>query len=64
VDQWPRGPATARRKEGPIARAVAAVLRDPAAEIGARIGVPFGETFRYERFDPLIEALLAARAGA
>jgi hypothetical protein len=49
---------------GNLAAAVASALRNQAAEVGARIGVPYGEAFRYERFDPLVEALLAARAGA
>lgn len=34
-------------------------IRAQAAAAGQRIGVPFGEMFRYERFHPLVEALLA-----
>jgi N,N'-diacetylchitobiose non-reducing end deacetylase len=49
---------------GNPAAAVASALRNQAAEVGARIGVPYGEAFRYERFDPVVEALLAAQAGA
>lgn len=36
-------------------------LRAQAAEVGARIGVAYGEAFRYVRFHPLIENLLAAQ---
>lgn len=32
-----------------------------AAEVGGRIGVKFGEAFRYERFHPLVETLLAGQ---
>ncbi len=33
-------------------------LRAQAAEVGARIGVAYGEAFRYARFHPLVENLL------
>ena len=39
-------------------------LRAQAAEVGARIGVAYGEAFRYVRFHPIVETLLAAQAGA
>jgi N,N'-diacetylchitobiose non-reducing end deacetylase len=42
--------------------ALAEAMRRQASELGARIGVRYGEAFRYERFDPAIEELLAARA--
>ena len=38
---------------------VGLAVRAQAAAAGQRIGVPFGEPFRYERFHPLVEALLA-----
>ncbi len=41
--------------------AIAWALETQAREIGARIGVEFGEAFRYERYHPLIEKLLAAQ---
>lgn len=34
-------------------------VRAQAAEVGRRIGAQYGEAFRYERFDPLIETALA-----
>jgi N,N'-diacetylchitobiose non-reducing end deacetylase len=37
-------------------------LRAQAAEVGARIGVAYGEAFRYVRFHPIVENLLAAQA--
>ena len=37
-------------------------LRAQAAEVGARIGVAYGEAFRYARFHPMVENLLAAQA--
>ena len=37
-------------------------LRAQAAEVGARIGVAYGEAFRYARFHPIVENLLAAQA--
>jgi LmbE family N-acetylglucosaminyl deacetylase len=40
--------------------AVAWAMRSQAAEIGKRIGVPYGEAFRFTRFHPLIESLLSA----
>ncbi len=36
-------------------------LREQAARVGARGGLAFAEAYRYERFDPLIEAMLARR---
>jgi hypothetical protein len=30
-----------------------------AAEIGKQIGVKFAEAYRYERFHPLVESMLA-----
>ncbi len=39
-------------------------LRLQAAEVGARIGVAYGEAFRYVRFHPIVETLLAAQVGA
>ena len=39
-------------------------LRAQAAEVGARIGVAYGEAFRYVRFHPIVETLLAAQGGA
>ncbi len=36
-------------------------LREQAAQVGARGGLAFAEAYRYERFDPLIEAMLARR---
>ncbi len=39
-------------------------LRAQAAEVGARIGVAYGEAFRYVRFHPIVESLLTAQAGA
>lgn len=35
-------------------------LRAQAAEVGARIGVAYGEAFRYVRFHPIVEGLLSA----
>lgn len=35
-------------------------LRAQAAEVGARIGVAYGEAFRYARFHPIVEGLLPA----
>lgn len=35
-------------------------LRSQAAEIGGRIGVEYGEAFRYARFHPIVESLLVA----
>lgn len=37
-------------------------MESQAAEVGSRIGVKFGEAFRYERLHPLVEALLAGQA--
>lgn len=37
-------------------------LRAEAAEVGARIGVAYGEAFRYVRFDPLVENLLSLQS--
>ena len=34
-------------------------LRAQAAEVGARIGVAYGEAFRYVRFHPIVESLLS-----
>jgi LmbE family N-acetylglucosaminyl deacetylase len=34
-------------------------LRAQAAEVGARIGVAYGEAFRYVRFHPIVEGLLS-----
>jgi hypothetical protein len=39
-------------------------LRGQAAEVGARIGVAYGEAFRYVRFHPIVESLLAAQGDA
>lgn len=39
--------------------AMAWAVQAQAAEIGQRIGVRFGEAFRYVRFHPMIEAILA-----
>ncbi len=39
--------------------AVRYALEDQAAQVGARAGVAYGEAFRYERYHPLVEALLA-----
>jgi len=39
-------------------------LRGQAAEVGARIGVAYGEAFRYVRFHPIVESLLAAQGEA
>jgi hypothetical protein len=39
-------------------------LRAQAAEVGARIGVAYGEAFRYVRFHPIVESLLAAQGEA
>jgi LmbE family N-acetylglucosaminyl deacetylase len=36
-------------------------LRAQAAEVGARIGVAYGEAFRYARFHPIVENLLTAQ---
>lgn len=41
--------------------AIAWALETQAREIGARIGVEFGEAFRYEHYHPLIEKFLAAQ---
>ena len=38
--------------------AIAWALKTQAAEVGRRIGVPFGEAFRHERFHPVVESLL------
>lgn len=35
-------------------------LRAQAAEVGSRIGVAYGEAFRYVRFHPIVESLLSA----
>jgi LmbE family N-acetylglucosaminyl deacetylase len=37
-------------------------LRAEAAEVGTRIGVAYGEAFRYARFDPLVENLLSRQS--
>jgi LmbE family N-acetylglucosaminyl deacetylase len=37
-------------------------LRSQAAAVGARIGVAYGEAFRYARFDPLVENLLSMQS--
>lgn len=37
-------------------------MQAQAAQVGAKIGAEYGEAFRYSRFDPLVEALLAASA--
>jgi hypothetical protein len=37
-------------------------LRADAAEVGKRIGVAYGEAFRYARFDPLVENLLSMQS--
>jgi LmbE family N-acetylglucosaminyl deacetylase len=34
------------------------MIEEQAANAGRRIGVKYGEAFRYERFDPLVEGLL------
>jgi LmbE family N-acetylglucosaminyl deacetylase len=39
-------------------------MRTQAAEVGARIGVAYGEAFRYVRFHPIVESLLAAQGDA
>lgn len=38
--------------------AIAWALKTQAAEVGRRIGVPFGGAFRYERFHPVVETIL------
>lgn len=37
-------------------------LRAEAAEVGKRIGVAYGEAFRYVRFHPIVENLLSLRS--
>jgi hypothetical protein len=34
-------------------------VQTQAAEVGKRIGVRFGEAFRYARFEPIVEHVLA-----
>jgi len=34
-------------------------MRTEAATVGQKFGVPYGEVFRFERFSPLIESVLA-----
>ncbi len=52
---------------GPAADSPASLLawglRQRAAEAGARAGLAYAEVYRYERFNPLIEALLAQVGG-
>ncbi len=42
--------------------AMAWALRSEAAQIGQRAGFAYGEAFRYTRFHPIVEDLLAAQA--
>jgi hypothetical protein len=37
-------------------------MRAQAAEVGARLGLAYGEAFRYVRFHPIVEDLLATRS--
>ena len=46
---------------GDPASLMAWALQTQAAEIGSRIGVKYGEAFRYIRFHPFIEALLPSQ---
>ncbi len=41
--------------------AIRFAMQTQAAQVGAKIGVQFGEAFRYVRFTPLIEMLLAGQ---
>jgi hypothetical protein len=41
---------------------IAWAMRSQAAEAGQRIGVQYGEAFRYVRFHPFIETLLARQS--
>ena len=43
------------------AAAIAWAMRESAAEVGRRGGFAFGEAFRYARFHPYVESLLAQR---
>jgi hypothetical protein len=45
------------------AAAIAWAIRQEAAAVGQRAGVAFGEAFRYVRFHPFVESLLAQSAG-
>ena len=42
--------------------AVEWAMRAQAAEVGARLGLAYGEAFRYVRFHPIVEDLLATRS--
>ncbi len=46
------------------AQAVAWALQMEAAQVGARLGVQYAEAFRYTRFHPFIETLLASQGEA
>lgn len=56
LDPHPLLEATGRAPAALVGWAV----RAQASAAGQRIGVPFGEPFRYERFHPLVEALIAS----
>jgi LmbE family N-acetylglucosaminyl deacetylase len=46
---------------GDPATAMAWFMKAQAAQVGQKIGISFGEAFRYERFHPVIESFLATQ---
>ena len=55
------GPAGDVRRSGPTTRprCLAWAMQVEAAKVGQQFGVPYGEVYRFERFTPLIESVLA-----